>query len=149
MLSVFVTGLATGMLFAAVALVYNVMFSTSKVLSVTTGHISMLGGVFGAWFIGTLQWPWYLGLVGAVLVGAAFGWLTELLAIRRVLARSDEHLWLLSTLALATMVQQAVGLWWGTEPRPFPRLSPQDFGAGMAAFWNARQNYPITRVPVV
>ncbi len=137
MLSVFVTGLATGMLFAAVALVYNVMFSTSKVLSVTTGHISMLGGVFGAWFIGTLQWPWYLGLVGAVLVGAAFGWLTELLAIRRVLARSDEHLWLLSTLALATMVQQAVGLWWGTEPRPFPRLIPQDFGAGMAdqKFW--------------
>ena len=56
MLSVFVTGLATGMLFAAVALVYNVMFSTSKVLSVTTGHISMLGGVFGAWFIGTLGW---------------------------------------------------------------------------------------------
>ncbi len=137
MLSVFVTGLATGMLFAAVALVYNVMFSTSKVLSVTTGHISMLGGVFGAWFIGTLQWPWFLGLVGAVLVGAVFGWLTEVLAIRRVLARSDEHLWLLSTLALATMVQQAVGLWWGTEPKPFPRLIPQDFGVGMAdqKFW--------------
>ena len=137
MLSVFVTGLATGMLFAAVALVYNVMFSTSKVLSVTTGHISMLGGVFGAWFIGTLGWPWYLALLGAVAIGAAFGWLTEVVAIRRVLARSDEHLWLLSTLALATMVQQAVGLWWGTEPRPFPRLIPQEFGAGAAdqKFW--------------
>ncbi len=137
MLSVFVTGLATGMLFAAVALVYNVMFSTSKVLSVTTGHISMLGGVFGAFFISALGWPWYLALLGAVAIGAAFGWLTEVLAIRRVLARSDEHLWLLSTLALATMVQQAVGLWWGTEPRPFPRLIPQDFGAGAAdqKFW--------------
>ena len=137
MLSVFVTGLATGMLFAAVALVYNVMFSTSKVLSVTTGHISMLGGVFGAWFIGTLGWPGYLALLGAVAIGAAFGWLTEVVAIRRVLARSDEHLWLLSTLALATMVQQAVGLWWGTEPRPFPRLIPQEFGAGAAdqKFW--------------
>ena len=49
MLTVLITGLATGMLFAAVALVYNVMYSTSKVLSVTTGHISMLGGVFGAY----------------------------------------------------------------------------------------------------
>ena len=49
----------------------------------------------------------------------------------------DEHLWLLSTLALATMVQQAVGLWWGTEPRPFPRLIPQDFSAGLVdqKFW--------------
>ena len=137
MLTVIVSGLAVGMLFAAVALVYNVMFSTSKVLSVTTGHISMLGGVFGAYIIATLQMHWAIGLIGAVIVGAAFGWLTELLAIRRVLTRSDEHLWLLSTLALATMIQQAVGLWWGTEPKPFPRLIPQDFGAGVLdqKFW--------------
>ena len=137
MLNVVVSGLAIGMLFAAVALVYNVMYSTSKVLSVTTGHIAMLGGVFGAWFVATLHLNWALGLLGAVAVGAAFGWLTELLAIRRVLNRSDEHLWLLSTLALATMVQQGVGLWWGTEPKPFPRLIPQDFGAGALdqKFW--------------
>ncbi len=137
MWSVLVSGLATGALFAATALVYNVMFSTSKVLSITTGHIAMLGGVFGAFFITGMGWPWIVGLIGAVAVGAAFGWLTDILAIRRVLARSDEHLWLLSTLALATMVQQAVGLWWGTEPRPFPRLIPQDFSAGIAdqKFW--------------
>ena len=137
MWSVLVSGLATGALFAATALVYNVMFSTSKVLSITTGHIAMLGGVFGAFFITGLGLPWIVGLLGAVAVGAAFGWLTDVLAIRRVLARSDEHLWLLSTLALATMVQQAVGLWWGTEPRPFPRLIPQDFSAGIAdqKFW--------------
>ena len=137
MLTVLITGLATGMLFAAVALVYNVMYSTSKVLSVTTGHISMLGGVFGAYVISVLQLHWTLGLLAAVVAGAAFGALTELLAIRRVLNRSDEHLWLLSTLALATMVQQAAGLWWGTEPKPFPRLVPQDFGAGVLdqKFW--------------
>jgi branched-chain amino acid transport system permease protein len=137
MLTVLVSGLATGMLFAAVALVYNVMYSTSKVLSVTTGHISMLGGVFGAYLIAGLKLHWLLGLAGAMAVGGAFGWLTEVLAVRRVLSRSDEHLWLLSTLALATMVQQAVALWWGTEPKPFPRLIPQEFGAGVLdqKFW--------------
>jgi branched-chain amino acid transport system permease protein len=137
MLTVIVSGLAIGMVYAAVALVYNVMFSTSKVLSVTTGHVSMLGGVFGAYFITALHLNWLVGLVGAIVVGAFFGFATELLAIRRVLNRSDEHLWLLSTLALATMVQQAVGLWWGTEPKPFPRLIAQDFGAGVwdQKFW--------------
>lgn len=137
MLTVIVSGLAIGMVYAAVALVYNVMFSTSKVLSVTTGHVSMLGGVFGAYFITALHLHWLVGLLGAVVVGAFFGFVTELLAIRRVLNRSDDHLWLLSTLALATMVQQAVGLWWGTEPKPFPRLIPQDFGAGVGdqKFW--------------
>ncbi|TDR85160.1 branched-chain amino acid ABC transporter permease [Enterovirga rhinocerotis] len=132
MLAVIVSGLAIGAVYAAAALAYNVMFSTSKVLSVTTGHLFMLGSVFGAWFIGTLGWPIPLGLLGAIAVGAAFGWLTEIVAVRRVLARSDEHLWLLSTLALATMGQQAVGLWWGTEPRPFPRLIEQDFASGLA-----------------
>lgn len=137
MLTVVVSGLAIGMVYAAVALVYNVMYSTSKVLSVTTGHIAMLGGVFGAYVITVLKLHWLLGLGAAVLVGGAFGWLTEVLAIRRVLTRSDEHLWLLSTLAVATIVQHAVALWWGTEPRPFPRLIPQDFGAGVLdqKFW--------------
>jgi branched-chain amino acid transport system permease protein len=97
----------------------------------------MVGGVFGAYIISVLQMHWLWGLLGAVLAGATFGWLTDVLAIRRVLARSDEHLWLLSTLALATMVQQGVGLWWGTEPKPFPRLITQEFGAGLMdqKFW--------------
>lgn len=132
MLTVIVAGLASGALFAVTALAYNVMFSTSKVLSVTTGHLAMLGGVFGAWFVTELGWPPLVALAGAVAVGAVFGVLTDFIAIRRVLSRSDEHLWLLSTLALATMVQQAVGLWWGTEPKPFPRVLPQDFAAGLA-----------------
>src|SRR3954447_4845558 len=50
----------------------RLMYSTSKVLSVTTGHLCMLGGVFGAWFIGNLGLPVTVGLVGAVVVGALF-----------------------------------------------------------------------------
>ena len=132
MLAVILSGLAMGALYAAIALAYNVMFSTSKVLSVTTGHIAMLGGVFGAWFMTKWGISVWLALPATMMVGAAFGYVTDLLAIRRVVTRSDEHLWLLSTLALATIVQQAVGLWWGTEPKPFPRLIPQDFSAGLA-----------------
>ena len=137
MLNVFVAGLAIGMVFAAVALMYNVMYSTSKVLSVTTGHLSMLGGVFGAYVIYVLHLNWVWGLSASILVGAAFGWITEFVGVRRILAKSDEHLWLLSTLALATIVQQIIGLWWGTEPKPFPRLIDQDFNAGALdqKFW--------------
>ncbi len=131
-MTVFVSGLASGAIFAAAALIYNVMFSTSKVLSVATGHTAMLGGVFGAWFMSSLGLPAAVALLGSVAVGAAFGFVTDFVAIRRVLTRSDEHLWLLSTLALATMTQQVVALWWGTEPRPFPRLLPQAYSSGLA-----------------
>jgi branched-chain amino acid transport system permease protein len=128
--TVLLSGLAIGAVYASTALVYNVMYSTSKVLSATTGHIFMLGAVFGAWFIVGLGLPTVVALLGAIVVGAAFGFATEVIAIRRVLNRSDQHLWLLSTLAVATIVQQAVGLWQGTEPKPFPRVVPQEFGAG-------------------
>src|ERR1019366_7845152 len=44
--------------------------------------------------------------------------------------------WVLSTLALATMVQEAMGIWWGTDPTPFPRIFPQEFaGAFDQKFW--------------
>jgi branched-chain amino acid transport system permease protein len=132
MLVVIVSGLAVGAVYAATALAYNLMFSTSKVLSVTTGQLCMLGGVFGAWCVMDLGLAIPLGLLAAMLIGAGFGLITEVIGVRRLLSRSDEHLWLLSTLALATMVQQAVALWWGTEPRPFPRLFAQDFSAGLA-----------------
>ena len=131
MLTVIVYGIAIGAVYAATALVYNVMYSTSKVLSITTGHIPMLGGVFGAYFIAQLKLPMLVGLIGAIAVGALFNLLTEIVAVRRVLARSDEHLWLLSTLAVATMLSQVVALWWGTEPKPFPRLIAQEFSQGV------------------
>jgi branched-chain amino acid transport system permease protein len=130
MLNTLVTGLATGALYAIVAMVFNIMFSTSKVLSLTTGHMAMLGGVLGAWMITGLGLTWWLALPMTLLAGAVFGWLTETIAIRRVLAFGDDHLWVLSTLALGTIVQHLMALWWGTEPKPFPRLITQDFSAG-------------------
>ena len=54
---------------------------------------------------------------------------TEIVAVRPVLKSLDQHLYVLSTLALALMIQQLVAIAWGTEPRPFPRL----FGIGEAA----------------
>lgn len=146
MLNVILPGLAIGALYAATGIAYNIMFSTSKVLSISTGQLCMAGGIFGAFFIGQLQLPIAVGLVGAIAIGAAFGFLTEIVAIRRVLARSDEHLWLLSTLGLATIVQQAAGLWWGTEPRPFPRVIPQDFSSGL---WDQKYWLPIAALLVI
>jgi branched-chain amino acid transport system permease protein len=128
MLTALVTGFAIGSVYGATALLFNVTFSTSKVLSLTTGHLVMLGAVMGSWLTGVHGYPSLLAFVGVLCIGGLFGWLTDLLAIRRVIHSIDPHLSLLSTLAVATMVQQAVGLWWGTEPRPFPRILTTEFG---------------------
>jgi branched-chain amino acid transport system permease protein len=128
MFIVVLSGLALGSIYGSVALTYNLMYSTTRVLSLTAGFTFMIGGVSGAYIIDVLGLHPVLGLLATLIVGGFFGLVTEVVAVRRVLGRSEQHLWLLSTLALSTIVQQAVALWWGTEPKRFPRLFPQDFG---------------------
>ena len=136
LLLVIVSGLALGGLYGMTALVYNVMYSTSKVLSFGTGQFAMAGGICGAFLVLNLHWPMWIGFAACLVSGAVFGWLSEIIAVRRIVAVSDEHLWVLSTLALSTMVQEAMGLWWGTDPTPFPRVFPQEFaGAFDQKFW--------------
>ena len=55
------------------------------------------------------------------------GVVTEFVAVRPVLKSLDQHLYVLSTLALALMIQQVTAIIWSTEPQPFPRL----FGIGI------------------
>jgi branched-chain amino acid transport system permease protein len=98
------------------------MFSASRVFSFTAGTLGMLGGVLGSLFIAQMGLPLIAGFLLVLAVGAVFGIITEVVAVRPVLKSLDQHLYVLSTLALALMVQQFTAIEWGTEARPFPRL---------------------------
>jgi branched-chain amino acid transport system permease protein len=52
-----------------------------------------------------------------------------------VLKNLDQHLYVLSTLALALMIQQVAAIKWGTEPQPFPRLIGWGSGVWDEKFW--------------
>src|SRR5579872_4522686 len=117
-------GLAVGAIYAMTGVTYNVMFSASRVFSFTAGMLGMLGGVLGALFIARFGLPVIVGLVLVLACGAVLGVVTEFLAVRPVLKSIEQHLYVLSTLAFALMVQQVTAIEWGTEAQPFPRLLP-------------------------
>jgi branched-chain amino acid transport system permease protein len=132
--SILSTGLATGAIYALIAVTYNVMFSASRVMSFTAGQVGMLGGVFGAWFILRLHLPIVVGFPLTLLACAGIGVLTEIVAVRPVIAGLEKHLYVLSTLALALMMQQFTAIEWSTEPQPFPRIVGR--GSGLdEKFW--------------
>jgi branched-chain amino acid transport system permease protein len=120
--SIVSTGLAIGCIYALIGITYNVMFSASRVFSFTAGTLGMLGGVLGSLFIAQMGMPVLVGFVLVLATGAIFGIATEIVAVRPVLKSLDQHLYVLSTLALALMAQQFTAIEWGTEARPFPRL---------------------------
>jgi branched-chain amino acid transport system permease protein len=128
-------GLALGAVYALIGITYNVMFTASRVFSFTAGTVGMLGGVFGALFIDRLGMPVAVGLLITLAAGAGLGIITEVLTVRPVLKSLEQHLYVLSTLAFALMLQQLTAIEWSTEPQPFPRLLP--FGPGLfdQQFW--------------
>jgi len=133
--SIVSTGLAIGCIYALIGITYNVMFSASRVFSFTAGMLGMLGGVLGALFIARLGIPLVVGFLLVLAAGAIFGVITEIVAVRPVLKSLDQHLYVLSTLALALMVQQFTAIEWGTEARPFPRLFDIARGGFDQQFW--------------
>ena len=128
-------GLAVGAVYALIGITYNVMFSASRVFSFTAGMLGMLGGVLGALFIAKMGMPAIVGFVLVLACGAVLGLVTEVLTVRPVLKSIEQHLYVLSTLAFALMVQQLVAVEWGTEAQPFPRLIPIGPGWLDQQFW--------------
>ncbi len=133
--SIIASGLALGAVYALIGITYNVMFAASRVMSFTAGQLGMLGGVFGALFVGRLGVPGPIGLVLTLAACAGVGVLTEIVAVRPVLASLEKHLYVLSTLAAALLIQQLTAIEWSTEPQPFPRLLGLGSGILDEKFW--------------
>ncbi|MDR6659135.1 branched-chain amino acid transport system permease protein [Tardiphaga robiniae] len=133
--SIIASGLAAGAIYALVGITYNTMFSTSRVMSFTAGQLAMLGGVFGSLFMLKMGMPTLVGFALTLIVCAIIGVITEFVAVRPVLKSLEQHLYVLSTLALALMIQQVTAIKWGTEPQPFPRIVGLGTGVWDEKFW--------------
>src|SRR5262245_62586721 len=133
--SIVLSGLAIGAVYALIGIAYNVMFSASRVFSFTAGTLGMVGGILGSLFILRMGLPVWLGFLLALAGGALLGVITEIVAVRPVLKSLDQHLYVLSTLALALMVQQYAAIESSTEPQPFPRLFDIERGGFDQVYW--------------
>src|SRR6185312_9174057 len=96
--SIIASGLAIGAVYALIGITYNTMFSASRVMSFTAGQIGMLGGVLGSLFVLRLGLPPVVGFVLVLATCAVIGVITEFVAVRPVLSKLDQHLYVLSTL---------------------------------------------------
>ena len=133
--SIIASGLAMGGVYALIGITYNTMFATSRVMSFTAGQLGMLGGVFGSLFM--LRWgvPLVVALPMTLAACALVGVITEFVAVRPVLKSLEQHLYVLSTLAFALVIQQVTAIEWSTEPQPFPALLQLGSGVWDEKYW--------------
>jgi branched-chain amino acid transport system permease protein len=133
--SIITNGLAVGAVYALIGITYNVMFSASRVFSFTAGSVGMLGGVFGAILIGQMGMPIIIGFLLTLMLGAILGIVIEFVTVRPVLKSLEQHLYVLSTLAAALMIQQLTAIYFSTDAMPFPRVIPIESGFVDQKIW--------------
>ena len=116
--SALITGLGLGSMYGLLALGFYITYSVSSTVNFAQGSSMMLGAVLAYTFAVTLGWPLAPAVLLALALCALYGVLVELLAVRPFVRRGS-NAWLMATVALGIIADNAVLFTFGKEPRGF------------------------------
>jgi len=122
-MTIVLTGLASGAVYALVAIGYNIVFLSQKTFNFAQASLMMLGTFVAYVGVAVYGLPWWLvTIIAGILIGAVAA-LQEFVGIRFV----SEHFNLLVTTLGASIIMEGVAqLIWGGEPRPVPFVLGND-----------------------
>jgi branched-chain amino acid transport system permease protein len=116
---VVVSGLATGCIYALMALALVIIYNATRTLNFAQGEMLMIS-TFVAWAAQkTLGLPLAASLVVAVAAAASLAWAIERALIRRASAATHWDV-LIITLGLSLILRAVAGLVWTHDEFPFP-----------------------------
>ena len=117
-LTALITGLGLGSMYGLLALGFHVTYAVSATVNFAQGSAMMLGAVFAYGFAVRLGLPFPVAAFISLSLCAAYGALVERLAVRPFVRRGS-NAWLMATVALGIVADNAVLFTFGKEPRGF------------------------------
>src|ERR1700712_5016561 len=117
-LQLVVSGVAVGMIYAAIAFGYQLTFATSKTLNFGKGEALALGALFGLTLVPFVGYWLMIPLVLAF--GLVVGAVVERIAIRPAIRIKSEYGWIMATIALGTIIKNLAENVWGRDDLKFP-----------------------------
>ncbi|MGO1770501.1 MAG: branched-chain amino acid ABC transporter permease [Microbacterium sp.] len=144
-----VDGLATGSIYAALALAIVIVHRASGIVNFAQGTMGTLGAYL-AWTLWGAGAPAGLAVAAAVVISLPFGAVTERLIIRRLAGRHPLTL-IVVTVGLLIALTGVISLIWGHGSTPFPSLFPEGVlrVAGVAITYESLGNLLVLVVVVV
>lgn len=130
LLSALISGLGLGSMYGLMALGFHVTHAVSGTVNFAQGSSMMLGAVLTFSLAQTLGWPMPLAIAAALALCALYGLLVEAVAVRPLVVRGSDA-WLMATVALGIVLDNAVMFGFGKEPRSLPSplaQTPVDIG---------------------
>ena len=113
------SGLPIGCLYALVAVSFNILYRPTKVFNFAQGDMVMVGAMTAATLLGFKWAPWPIAVLLAMLLVGALCLVEEQIAVRPVLERAG-NTWVITTLAVALIIDNLVGKIWGADPLIVP-----------------------------
>jgi len=129
--SALISGLSLGSMYGLLALGFYVTYAVSNTVNFAQGSSMMLGAVFAYTFAVTLQWPLWAAVPAALALCAVYGLAVERFGVRPFVKRGSDA-WLIATVAIGIIADNAVLFTFGKEPRGFPM--PQGLGGSFQLF---------------
>jgi branched-chain amino acid transport system permease protein len=105
-------------MYGLLALGFYVTYTVSSTVNFAQGSSMMLGAVFAYTLAVTFGWPFVPAALAALALCALYGVIVERLAVRPF-ARRGSSAWLMATVALGIIADNAVLFTFGKEPRGF------------------------------
>lgn len=127
-----VSGLTIGVIYALVAIGYNIIYNVTEILNFAQGEFVMIGGLSAVFFAGTLGFPLYLAFPAAVVAAGCIGYAMERLVIRPA-RHADVLSLIIITIAVSIILRGSAMLGWGKDPYSLPAFSP----GGPIMIWGA------------
>lgn len=112
------SGVALGMIYAAIAFGYQLTFATSKTLNFGQGEALALGALFGLTLAPITGYWLMIPLV--LIFGLAVGAVVEILAVRPAIKIKSEYGWIMATIALGIIFRNLAENIWGRDDLKFP-----------------------------
>ena len=150
---VVVSGLATGSIYALMAISLVIIYNATRTLNFAQGEMLMISTFVGWAVYQRLQLPLAVVMLVAIVAAALLAWAIERAIIRHAISATHFDV-LIITLGLSLMLRSAAGVAWTHDDFPFPsffgdrpmavgpvRLAPVSLGiigaslALMAALW--------------
>lgn len=117
-----VSGLTIGMIYALVAIGYNVIYNVTEIINFAQGEFVMLGGLFAVFFVSVLHFPLAVAFFASILVVALIGFVMDRFIIRRARDVSVLSL-IIITLAISVLLKGGAMFCWGKDPYSLPAFS--------------------------
>jgi branched-chain amino acid transport system permease protein len=114
LLQLVVNGAAAGCIYGLVALGFVLIYKATEMVNFAQGDIMMLGGFIAFALIAHHGFPYWAGALIAIALTAAFGFVLDVVVLRRVIGQPQFAVVML-TLGLGFMFRAAAGITWGYD----------------------------------